>query len=316
MTLHSSDRRELRIGTRGSALALAQAQEVATRLTAELGRPVELVRITTAGDHDRGRLVDIGGQGVFVGAVRDALTSGHVDLAVHSLKDLPTTPDPRVATAAIPRRRDARDALVARGGLTLGELPAGSTVGTGSPRRAAQLAALGLGLDVVPIRGNVDTRLRMVAEGSVDAIVVALAGLLRLGRAGEVSETIDPLQMLPAPGQGALSVEVAGTATQLCADIAGLLDDADTRAAVTAERALLAELEAGCSAPVGALADVAMGDDGPELWLRAVVLAVDGGAFVRLSASGSPDDAAALGRRLAQDMLADGAADLVKEAVS
>jgi hydroxymethylbilane synthase len=316
MTGPSLNSRALRIGTRGSALALAQATEVATRLTAGLGVEVELVKISTTGDHDRGRLVDIGGQGVFVGAVRDALADGDVDIAVHSLKDLPTFPDPRIATAAVPVRRDARDALVARDGLTLGELPRGSTIGTGAPRRSAQLSALGLGLEVVPIRGNVDTRLKMVADGVVDAVVVAAAGLMRLGRADEVTETLDPLQMLPCPGQGALAVEVASRETGLQADIAGVLDDADTRSAVTAERALLNELEAGCSAPVGALADVAMGDDRPELWLRAVVLAVDGSGLIRLSATGSPDDAAALGRRLAQDLLADGAADLVKAAVS
>jgi hydroxymethylbilane synthase len=320
MTRHSNGRvpsgRALRIGTRGSALALAQAGEVAHRITAELGCAVELVRISTAGDHDRGRLADIGGQGVFVGAVRDALISGEVDIAVHSLKDLPTEPHPGIAMAALPTREDPRDALVARAGLSLGELPAGSTVGTGAPRRAAQLAALGLGLDIVPIRGNVDSRLRMVADGTVDAVVVAYAGLLRLGRAGAATETLDPLQMLPAPGQGALAVEVASHADELRADVERVLDDADTRAAVTAERALLAELEAGCTAPVGALAEVAAGDDGPELWLRAVVLALDGGAFVRLSASGAPGDAVGLGRRLAQDLLADGAADLVKEAVS
>jgi hydroxymethylbilane synthase len=306
----------LRIGTRGSALARAQAGEVAACLVARLGVEVELVHITTAGDHDRGSLVDIGGQGVFVSAVRDAVVRGSVDIAVHSLKDLPTTPDQRVVSAAIPARQDARDALVARGGLTLGELPAGATVGTGSPRRSAQLQALGLGLDVVAIRGNVDTRLRMVAEGAVDAVVVARAGLLRLGRQREVTETLDPLQMLPAPGQGALAVEVAVGAEMLRADLSAVLDDPETRAAVTAERALLAELEAGCSAPVGALADVATGDDGPELWMRAIVLAVDGSAVVRLSATGRPQDAESMGRRLAQDLLAEGAADLVGEAVS
>jgi len=306
----------LRLGTRGSALALAQAREVAGRLEAGLGVSVELVSVSTAGDHDRGAFTEIGGQGVFVGAVRDALASGEVDVAVHSLKDLPTSADPRVATAAVPTRQDPRDALVARDGLTLGELPAGATVGTGSPRRAAQLHALGLGLDVVAIRGNVDTRLRMVTDGVVDAVVLARAGLLRLGRHEEITETLDPLQMLPAPGQGALAVEVVSHAASLCQDIAAVLDDPETRAAVTAERALLGELEAGCSAPVGALADVAAGDAGPELWLRAVVLAFDGSAFVRLSATGPPADADGLGRRLARDLLDDGAADLVKESVS
>lgn len=295
---------------------MAQAEEVATRLETQLGIQVDLVRISTAGDHDRGALVDIGGQGVFVGAVREALAHGTVDLAVHSLKDLPTAPDPRVVVAAVPARQDARDALVARDGLSLGELPPGSRVGTGSPRRTAQLHALGLGLSVVPIRGNVDTRLRLVADGSVDAVVVARAGLLRLGREDEITETLDPLQMLPAPGQGALALEVLADADRLHGEIAAALDDPDTRAAVTAERALLRELEAGCTAPIGALADVATGDDGPELWLRAVVLAVDGSAFVRQSATGPPSAAESLGRRLAQELLADGAAELVKEPVS
>ncbi|MEJ7628035.1 MAG: hydroxymethylbilane synthase [Nocardioidaceae bacterium] len=306
----------LRLGTRGSTLALAQARAVAELLEAGLGRPVELVRVSTTGDRNRGSLTEIGGQGVFVGAVRDALADGEVDLAVHSLKDLPTTEDPRVVLAAVPTRADPRDALVARDGLTLGELPAGATIGTGSPRRAAQLHGLGLGLDVVAIRGNVDTRLRLVSEGAVDGVLLARAGLLRLGRQHEVTEVLDPLQMLPAPGQGALAVEVAAHAERLRLDVAALLDDADSHCAVTAERALLNELEAGCSAPVGALADVAVGDDGPELWLRAVVAAFDGSAFVRLSTTGPPSDADGVGRRLARDMLADGAADLISESVA
>lgn len=305
----------LRVGTRGSALAMAQSREVAIRLEDRLGVKVELVQVSTDGDRDGRELVDIGGQGVFVGAVRAALGHGRVDVAVHSLKDLPTVPDPRVILAAVPRREDPRDALVARDELTLGELPAGARVGTGSPRRAAQLRALGLGLDVVPIRGNVDSRLRMVSRRELDAIVVAQAGLVRLGRQHEVTESIDPLQMLPAPGQGALAVEVSASAPTLAADIAAVLDDPDARAAVTAERAVLGELEAGCTAPIGALADVAAGEQQIELWLRAVVVAVDGSAFVRLSASGAPSDAEDLGRRLARDLLADGAAELVIESV-
>lgn len=312
----ASDMMSLRLGTRASMLALAQSRLVAELVEAGLGVPVELVRISTAGDHDRGPLTDIGGQGVFVGAVREALARGEVDLAVHSLKDLPTTEDRRVVLAAVPTRADPRDALVARDRLTLGELPAGSTVGTGSPRRAAQLHALGLGLDVVAIRGNVDTRLRLVTEGVVDAVVLARAGLVRLGRQDLVTETLDPLQMLPAPGQGALAVEVAVHAERLGRAVAGVLDDPDSRCAVMAERALLNELEAGCSAPVGALAEVVSGDEEPELWLRAVVSAFDGSAFVRHSATGPPGDAEGLGRRLARDMLADGAADLLKESVA
>ncbi len=306
----------LRLGTRSSRLALAQAREVAARLETALGADVELVGVSTAGDRSSSPLTEIGGQGVFVGAVRQSLAAGDVDVAVHSLKDLPTADDARVTVAAVPTRADPRDALVARDNLTLGELPAGSRVGTGSPRRASQLRALGLGLDVVAVRGNVDTRLRMVAEGDVDAVVVARAGLVRLGVEGGVTEILDPLQMLPAPGQGALAVEVAAGNGPLCRAVAAALDDADTRSAVTAERALLNELEAGCSAPVGALADVAAGDDGPELWLRAVVAAVDGSALVRLSATGRPEDAEAMGRRLARDMLTDGAAELVREPVS
>lgn len=306
----------LRLGTRSSRLALAQARQVAGRLETALGATVDLVGVATAGDRSASLLTEIGGQGVFVGAVRQALAEGRVDLAVHSLKDLPTLADDRVTLAAVPAREDPRDALVARDDLTLGELPTGSRVGTGSPRRTSQLYALGLGLEVVAIRGNVDTRLRMVAESVVDAVVVARAGLVRLGVEDGVTEILDPLQMLPAPGQGALAVEVAAGGTTLGADIAGALDDADTRAAVTAERSLLNTLEAGCSAPVGALADIAAGDDGPELWLRAVVAAVDGSAVVRRSAAGPARDAEALGRRLARDMLADGAAEIVRQPVS
>ncbi len=197
----------LRLGTRRSALARAQSQQVADAITAASGRAVELVEITTQGDVDRGDLASMGGAGVFVGALREALLAGEVDVAVHSLKDLPTAPADGLLLAAVPRREDPRDALVARDGLTLGELPAGSRIGTGSPRRAAQLRALGLDLDVVAVRGNVDTRLGLVADGSFDAVVLARAGLLRLGRADEATEVLDPLQMLPAPGQGALAVE-------------------------------------------------------------------------------------------------------------
>jgi hydroxymethylbilane synthase len=300
----------LRLGTRRSALATTQATWVAGRLRA-LGHDVELVEITTAGDRDRqSALSAIGGTGVFVSALREALALGRVDLAVHSLKDLPTAPDPRVVLAAVPEREDPRDALVARDGLTLGELPAGATVATGSPRRRSQLAALGLGLALVDIRGNVDTRLRAVAERRVDAVVLAAAGLRRLGRIGEVTEVLDPLQMLPAPGQGALAVEVRADDPLVVAAVRPL-DSADARVAVTAERALLAALEAGCSAPVGALGEVVEGAAGAELSLRSVVVAPDGGAELRRMATGSPDDPSGLGRALARVLLEDGAADLM-----
>lgn len=300
----------LRLGTRRSALATTQSSWVADRLRA-LGHEVELVEITTEGDRDRTTpLAQLGGTGVFVSALREALADGRVDLAVHSLKDLPTAPDPRVDVAAVPVREDVRDALVARDGLTLGGLPAGATVGTGSPRRRAQLEALGLGLVLTDLRGNVDTRLRAVHEGRLDAVVLAAAGLRRLGRADEVTELLDPLQVLPAPGQGALAVEVRRDDDATRAAVAPL-EDADARACVTAERTLLAELEAGCSAPVGALAEVVEGVDGPELSLRAVVAAPDGSHDLRRSLTGDPAEAADLGRRTARLLLEDGAADLM-----
>ncbi len=302
----------LRIGTRRSTLAMTQSAWVADRLRAR-GHDVELVELTTDGDRDRTTpLAQLGGTGVFVSALRSALTQGRVDIAVHSLKDLPTTPDAGITLAAVPVREDPRDALVARDRLTLGELPAGSTVGTGSPRRQAQLAALGLGLVVVDIRGNVDTRLQAVVDRRLDAVVLAAAGLRRIGRIDEATELLDPLQMLPAPGQGALAVEVrAGDGAT--AVIVAALDDHDARTCTTAERVLLADLEAGCTAPVGALAEVVEGVDGPELSLRAVVAAPDGSADLRRSLVGEVADPAALGHRLARLLLEDGAADLISE---
>ena len=302
----------LRVGTRGSALAMAQSGEVAATLTGALDRPVELVEITTQGDLETGDLTVIGGTGVFATALREAVLAGEVDAAVHSLKDLPTAPYPGLTIAAIPRREDPRDVLVSPSGKTLGELPTGATIGTGSPRRTAQLHALGLGLEIVPIRGNVDTRIRKAHEGEVDAVVLARAGLARLGRLDEATETLDPIQMLPAPGQGALAVETRSDDTDLTRSVAAALDHPPTRAAVTAERALLAALEAGCSAPVGALADWVEGDGGPdELYLRGVVAPPDGSDLVRQSAAGPADDPEALGRRLAEDLLADGAGEMM-----
>jgi hydroxymethylbilane synthase len=294
--------RTLRVGTRGSALARTQTDQ----FVATVGAPVEIVPIVTEGDRSAAAVADIGGTGVFVSALRTALLEQRIDVAVHSYKDLPTAPADGIAIAAVPRREDPRDALVARDGLTLGELPPGSRVGTGSPRRAAQLRALGLGLEIVPVRGNVDTRLGRVGAGELDAVVLALAGLRRLGRAGEVTEVLDPIQVLPAPAQGALAVECR-TADEHTRALLAVLDDADSRAVVTAERALLAALEAGCSAPVGALAEVAEGDDGPEVFLRGSVTALDGSDAVRLSATGPTTDADGIGRRLAAELLADGA---------
>jgi hydroxymethylbilane synthase len=301
--------RTLRLGTRASALARVQTDFVA----AALGAPVDVVPIVTEGDRSRAALAQIGGTGVFVSALREALMAGDIDVAVHSYKDLPTASADGVVIAAVPAREDPRDVLVARDGLTLGELPAGARVGTGSPRRAAQLRALGLGLEVVAIRGNVDTRLGKVAAGEFDAVVLAYAGLRRLGRGGEATEVLDPIQILPAPAQGALAIECRTSDDEARALLAGL-DHADTRSAVSAERALLAALEAGCSAPVGALAEIAEGDSGTEVFLRGSVTAVDGSDAVRLSATGPTTDAEEVGRRLAADLLADGADQMMAAA--
>ena len=306
----------LRLGTRRSPLALAQSQLVADAITARTGRTVELVPVTTHGDSSTEALTEIGGTGVFVNALREALLAGVVDIAVHSLKDLPTAQPEQILLAAVPMREDPRDALVARDGLTLGELPSGSRVGTGSPRRAAQLRALGLGLEVVPVRGNVDTRIALVTGGELDAVVLARAGLARLGRLEAATEVIDPIQMLPAPGQGALAVECRSADPSDLHDLLGVLDDASTRLAVIAERTLLATLEAGCSAPVGAYGEPAEGEHVPELYLRAAVVALDGSASVRLSASGPLAEAARIGRDLAAVLLDEGAADLMWEHVT
>lgn len=306
----------IRVGTRASLLARTQSEHVAQALREATDRDVTLVEVTTEGDVSAAPLATIGGTGVFVSALRDALLRGDVDVAVHSLKDLPTTPHGGIALAAVPVREDPRDVVIARDGLTLAELPAGARIGTGSPRRAAQLHALGLGFDVVAIRGNVDTRIRKVGAGDpdgVDAVVLARAGIARLGRMAEVTEVLDPLQMLPAPGQGALAVECRAVDTALVSSVRSAVDDPRTRAAVAAERALLATLEAGCSAPVGAMAEIAEGDDGDELWLRAVALSGDGAVAIRRSAAGAPEDAEKVGRRLAEEMLDDGASTLIEE---
>ena len=295
----------LRIGTRGSALAMAQSSTVAEALEAA-GYSTELVRVDTPGDRSMAPIAEIG-VGVFTSALREALAGGEVDVAVHSYKDLPTEPDPRLSLAAVPAREDPRDALVARDGLTLGELPPGSVVGTGSPRRASQLEALGLGLEVRGIRGNVDTRLRKVSDGEMDAVVLARAGLARVGRLGVITESLDPLQMLPAPAQGALAVECRVDDVDNEHLLQSVLDDPACRAAVTAERAMLAALEAGCSAPIGALAEVVedLEPDGglaQRLSVRGVV-ATDGNRLVRASSTGETTAAEQLGRALAAELL-------------
>ncbi|WP_353050452.1 hydroxymethylbilane synthase [Cellulosimicrobium sp. Marseille-Q4280] len=311
----------IRVGTRGSALATTQTGHVARRLEELTGRTIETVRIRTDGDVLTGSLAQMGGTGVFVTALREALLDGRCDVAVHSLKDLPTTPAPGL-TVVTPEREDPRDALCARDGLTIATLPRGAHVGTGSPRRAAQLRSVRPDLDVVDIRGNVDTRLRRVhgEDADLDAVVLAYAGLSRLGRLDAVTEVIDTTVMAPAAGQGALAVEVRTSELDdpVVAAALDALDHEPTRLAVLAERALLARLEAGCAAPVGAHALV----DGGEVTLTAVVARVDGveqlthSARALLPATGGDlraardDVALRLGERVADALLADGAGRL------
>lgn len=305
--------RPLRIGTRGSNLATTQAGTVRDALIAA-GHPAELVIITTKGDVTPGPVQRIG-VGVFTAELREALLAGEVDLAVHSYKDLPTFQDPRLVVAAVPPREDPRDALVARDGLVLGELPPGSKVGTSAPRRRAQLAALGLGLQLEELRGNIETRMGKVDSGELDAIVIARAGLARVGRLDRVTEALEPVQMLPAPSQGALAVECRSDDTEMI-ELLASLDDRASRLAVIAERSLLAELEAGCTAPVGAIAEVveSLDDEGrviEELSVRGCAAALDGSDVLRASAVGDPDEAEALGRRVARELLDLGARELM-----
>jgi hydroxymethylbilane synthase len=299
----------LRLGTRRSPMAMTQSGQVADALAERTGHEVALVRVTTQGDVSTADLAQIGGTGVFVNGLREKLLAGEIDFAVHSLKDLPTSAPEGIVLAAVPPRDDPRDALC--GEAKLADLPSGARIGTGSPRRMAQLRALRHDLDVVPIRGNADTRLRKLAEGEFDAIVLAFAGLGRIDRLEAVSEVFDPGQMLPAPGQGALAVECRADRTGLV-EILATLDDPASRAAVTAERALLAALEAGCSAPVGAYAAL----EDRTLHLIGVVAGYDGDRQVRLSISGRPDAAGRLGRDLAVRMIAEGAGRLMGERTS
>ncbi|MGW1590815.1 hydroxymethylbilane synthase [Streptomyces sp. NPDC002386] len=313
--------KSLRLGTRRSKLAMAQSGQVAEAVRRVTGRPVELVEITTHGDVSREHLTQIGGTGVFVTALRDALVGGEVDFAVHSLKDLPTTQPEELVLAAVPVREDPRDVIVARDALKFTDLPRGARIGTGAPRRMAQLNAYarahGLDIETVPIRGNVDTRIGFVRSGELDAVVLAAAGLNRIGRIDEVTDFLSVDTVLPAPGQGALAIECTADSADLVAAL-GELDDPLTRAAVTAERSLLAALEAGCSAPVGALADLlADGQIVKEMRLRGVVGTTDGTRTVQLSTTGpvprTHDQAMALGRELATEMLNQGAAGLMGE---
>jgi hydroxymethylbilane synthase len=267
-----------RLGTRRSALALTQSQHVADALAAVSGRAVELVPIVSEGDVNRASLSQLGGRGVFATGLREALLAGRCDLLVHSLKDLPTAQPEGLVLAAHPRREDMRDVVVTRDGIPLAALPAGATVGTGSPRRIAQVRRANPGLDVRDIRGNVDSRLARVRDGELDAVILAAAGIARLGGdlGGLSAESLDLGDWPTAPGQGALAVETRADADADLRAALAELDDLATRVAVTAERRVLAGLDAGCSAPVGASADVV----GGELRVRAIVYALDGSARV------------------------------------
>ncbi|MFI6485529.1 hydroxymethylbilane synthase [Nonomuraea sp. NPDC050663] len=293
-------RSPLRLGTRRSLMATTQSQMVADHYTALTQRPITLVGIVTEGDTSTQALSQIGGTGVFVSALRDKLIAGEVDIAVHSLKDLPTVPDPRFTIAAVPARDDHRDALV--GPTRFADLPAGAKVGTGSPRRIAMLRALRPDLDYVPIRGNADTRIGKVRSGELDAVVLAAAGLARIGRTDDIAEIFEVEQLLPAPGQGALAVECLTSRMGLI-PMLQLLDDPATHAAVSAERAVLATLQLGCSSPVGAYATCQSG----QVHLTAA-LAEDADATTgfsaeprisRMSTRGPADMAASLGASLA-----------------
>ncbi|HEX3685372.1 MAG TPA: hydroxymethylbilane synthase [Bryobacteraceae bacterium] len=296
--------RTLTIGSRGSPLALWQARHVAARLDG-LGVATRLEIIKTTGDHlQTASLMQAGGKGLFTKEIEEALLAGAIDLAVHSLKDLPTEMPPGLAIAAIPEREDPRDAMVGR---RLDGLPQGARVGTSSGRRAAQLRVLRPDLNIASIRGNVDTRLRKVKEGQYDAIVLAAAGLRRLGLEDEIAEIFSPEQICPAPGQGALAIETreADPAFDICAS----LNHEPARQAVACERAVLAALGGGCQLPMGAFAEV-LGD---SLEAIAVVLSPDGLRHARARAAGARGAAEQLGRAIAEDLIAQGARSILAE---
>ena len=290
-------------------MAVTQSELVADLITERTGRRVEIVGVTTLGDVSRAQLTQIGGTGVFVSALREALLGGEVDLAVHSLKDLPAGPAKNITLAAVPPRDDPRDALVARDGAKLADLPAGARIGTGSPRRAAQLLALRGDLQTVPIRGNAGTRLRQVTDGELDGVVLAAAGLARIGQQHAITQVFELDEMLPAPGQGALAVECRADDPELATLLAAVNDPASMAAAV-AERSLLEALAAGCSAPVGGYA---AGTE--QLLMRAAVLSLDGSRALRVHGSAPPDDARRLGRDLAAELLRLGATDFISSPI-
>ena len=305
----SAYHRPLRVGTRGSPLALAQARQVTGQLRERCGRAAVLIAMATPGDDSAAPIEQLGTTGVFTTTLRAALLRGEVNLVVHSGKDLPAAPVAGLQVAAFPAREDPRDALIWPRGTSLGTLPRGARIGTGSPRRAALLRATGRQPQIVPMRGNVGTRLRKLADGEADALVLAMAGLSRLGLSGAIATPLDPSVLMPAPAQGVLAVECRAddlvTAAQL-----RTLDHASTRAAAITERGFLAGLGAGCSTPAGALAEVttAAGAE-PAVRLSGVIAAPDGSAVIRAQVTGTAGEQ--LGRRLAHLMLARGGAALL-----
>ncbi|MFY9583053.1 MAG: hydroxymethylbilane synthase [Candidatus Acidiferrales bacterium] len=300
--------RPLRIGSRGSVLAMWQANAVRGRLERVVGVEAEIVTIKTSGDRfQQANIAQIGLKGVFIKELEDALLEGSVDFAVHSMKDVPTEIPAGLAFPAICEREDVRDALLSHSGAKLAALPAGARIGTSSLRRQAQIRHIRPDLDLGDLRGNVDTRLRKLERGDYDAIVLAKAGLDRLGWSNKITEVIPPEVSMPAVGQGALGIEARADDREVL-EVLAQLEHPPTRVAVTAERALLAELEGGCQVPLGAWARFEQG----ALVLDACVLSVDGIESVRQRAVGIPRDAEALGRELAQTMLAAGADRILK----
>ena len=290
------------IGTRGSKLATTQAGHVRDWLI-DAGFDSQLHIVTTAGDVNMAPVERIG-VGVFTQALREALYAGECDIAVHSFKDLPTAPDERFRLV-VPQRQDSREALVARDGLSLAQLPQGARVGTSAPRRISQLAALRPDLEIRPLRGNIDTRMGKVTGGELDAVLLAYAGLVRAGYADRATEVFDPEVFMPAPAQGALAIE-AVKGTEAATAIA-LLADVPAIAATRAERTVLSELEAGCTAPVAATSRW----EGDELVVRGGVFALDGSRQLIAQAQGKAEDAQALGRAVSEDLFAQGAAELL-----
>jgi hydroxymethylbilane synthase len=301
--------RPLRIGTRGSVLARWQAESVRKQLFQLTGREAEIVLIKTSGDKmQQAPLTRIGGKGIFIKELEEALLEETIDLAVHSVKDIPTDTPGRLFYPAVCRRDDVRDCLVSHRGTLLADLKPGARVGTSSLRRQAQLRHFRPDLDLRDLRGNVDTRLRKVESGEYDAIVLAKAGLDRLGWSQKIAETLSTEISLPAVGQGAIAIE-SRVKDQEAAEILGKLDDEETRTVIIAERALLAALQGGCQVPLGAWARRERG----ELVIEAVVCSVDGVQYVRQKLTGAAGQAAELGQRLAQVLVDGGARDILEE---